>query len=430
MKVLLVGHAFAPNEGSEQGMTWNWAWHLSEHHEVWVAAYPQWRDEVEAQLAVTGNNRIHPVWVKPNSVFDIWDPHRGPQGLRWHYVLWQREVVKVAAREHGRIGFDVIHQVSLGTVAVPSRLWSLGAPFIWGPMGGGQTCPAPLLEVFGASRWLEYCRIWRMKLLPWLPVFRRAMANSASVLATNRETLAIVRAAGAAHSGLFRDIGIRSDQFLVAGRRGSSDLVNILWSGKLIKYKALPLALEAVAALDGKLPFRLVIAGDGPERRSCEAFAGTLGIIDRVVFLGRIDYREMESWFERADIFLFTSVRESGGMVTLEALCRGLPLVALDISGVRDHVPAEAGAKVPVGTRAETVKGLAAALEKLILSPELRASSGRAGLESARKYQWGRKALEMTEIYSKCVADAGRSSPPLAMTAGGSRPRRSLADAE
>ena len=121
----------------------------------------------------------------------------------------------------------------------------------------------------------------------------------------------------------------------------------------------------------------------------------------------------MESWFGRADIFLFTSVRESGGMVTLEALCRGLPLVALDISGVRDHVPAEAGAKVPVGTRPETVKGLAAALEKLILSPELRASSGRVGLESARKYQWGRKALEMTEILlGNCVAEAGRSLPP------------------
>jgi glycosyltransferase involved in cell wall biosynthesis len=117
-------------------------------------------------------------------------------------------------------------------------------------------------------------------------------------------------------------------------------------------------------------------------------------------------------------------------MVTLEALCRGLPLVALDISGVRDHVPAEAGFKVRVGSKPETVRNLAAALEKLILSPELRVSSGRAGLEDARKYQWDRKALEMTEIYTKCVADAAHSSLSLAPATRGSRPQRSLADAD
>lgn len=253
-----------------------------------------------------------------------------------------------------------------------------------------------------------------MKILPLLPMFRTAVAKSARVLATNQETLAILRAGGATRAELFRDIGIRPDQFsrADAGLRRPGP-VNILWSGKLIKYKALPLALEAVAALDSALPFRLVIAGDGPERRRCEALAQSLGIKDRVLFLGKINYQEMEEWFRKADIFLFTAVRESGGMVTLEALSRGLPLVALNISGVRDHVASDAGAKIPVGTRSETVKGLATALEKLILSPDLRAACGRAGQADARKHQWDRKAREMTEIYAEHVSGAARSDSSL-----------------
>jgi hypothetical protein len=45
LRVLLVGHACAPDVGSEPGLTWNWARHLAEHHEVCVVAHPHWRVE-------------------------------------------------------------------------------------------------------------------------------------------------------------------------------------------------------------------------------------------------------------------------------------------------------------------------------------------------------------------------------------------------
>ena len=69
MRILLVGHGCNPYRGSEPGITWNWAWHLSEQHEVWLVTHPRSRDQIDRFLA--SNNRptlnIHFVEV-PQSI--------------------------------------------------------------------------------------------------------------------------------------------------------------------------------------------------------------------------------------------------------------------------------------------------------------------------------------------------------------------------
>src|SRR5204863_8820221 len=107
---------------------------------------------------------------------------------------------------------------------------------------------------------------------------------------------------------------------------------------------------------------------------------------------------------QRADIFLFTSVRDSFGTVVLEAMTYGVPVVALDLHGVAARMPADAGIKVPVASRQETVRRLAAGLERLADNPGLRYEMGVAGWRYARTQLWSARAAEMNLLYRRVAA--------------------------
>jgi len=81
---------------------------------------------------------------------------------------------------------------------------------------------------------------------------------------------------------------------------------------------------------------KLAVLGDGPERMRLKALADRLDIGNRVQFLGSRSASEVRSWFAAADAVLCLSARESFGLVVLEALCAGAPVVASDIAPHRE----------------------------------------------------------------------------------------------
>src|SRR6185503_11086875 len=98
MKILLVGHACAPNQGSEPGLTWQFAWHLSRIHEVWVMTNARSRDAIEKQLALTPNPNLHFCWIDAQSYLGRQRPQT-ELSLRVNYLFWQRAVLREARRQ-------------------------------------------------------------------------------------------------------------------------------------------------------------------------------------------------------------------------------------------------------------------------------------------------------------------------------------------
>src|SRR3546814_3489415 len=119
-----------PVLGSEPGFTWNWAWHLSERHDVWVIAHPAHRPAVEAALARAPERHVHMAWLGRTRWWDLWRPERGERGIHLHYLLWQKAAFDLARDLHARHRFDLVHHVSWGTVNAPPALWRLGPPFV------------------------------------------------------------------------------------------------------------------------------------------------------------------------------------------------------------------------------------------------------------------------------------------------------------
>ncbi len=378
MRILLVAYAPSPRRGSEPGSGWNWAWHLSEHHKVWVLAYPEDRVGCEEFLATHPRPNLRFVWVETIPSLDQWSRRIPGLVSRFGYEVWQRAVFRVARRLHAQIGFDIAHHVSFGSVSSGPLLWRLGIPFVWGPVGGGQVTPPAFKSYFGPDWRGEVLRTTLLRAAMYAPSVRLAARRSALALATNRETESALRRLGAARVELFLDTGI-PERFLSpeapSARSHTGAEVTLLWVGKLERRRALPLALEALAKCQPRP--RLLVAGEGPLRAEWENLAVKLGLGDRVKFLGLITYGQMPALYRSADVFIFTSLRDSFGAQVLEAMGAGLPVVTLDHQGVGTFVPEKAAFKVPVKNPEETVAGLVEAIRTLMVSPELRAKMGR-----------------------------------------------------
>ncbi len=155
----------------------------------------------------------------------------------------------------------------------------------------------------------------------------------------------------------------------------------VLFVGRLVERKGVPYLLEAVGLLKDR-SVRLVIVGDGPERLKLEDAARRLGIADRVVFRGRIPAAELQAAYARARVFVLPSVfdargdTEGLGVVALEAMNHGTPVVASRIGGIPDVVEdGVTGLLVPPGDAA----ALAAALRRVLDEPDLARQLGEAG---------------------------------------------------
>ena len=401
MKVLLICHALAPGRGSEPGFSWNWASSLSRYHEIWVLAHPEFRLEVDAELARHPNPQLHVVWLKGTD----WDPTKGQRGVHWHYVRWLHQAQRLGRSLHAVHRFDLVHHISLGTIGVPPDWWKLPVPFVWGPLGGARDLTAAAAEPLRRTAMDGMAALGTGEPAAMVSALPRRGASERRGACRQSQTERFLRAVGGQDVPLFWDSGVTDGTMPPCpAERPRGHEVRVFWASRFQKRKALPLALEAMALLTRRAGVRLVVAGGGEEAVRWRALTTTMGLDDRVTFTGELQPARMREEFQRADIFLFTSVRDSFGTVVLEAMTYGVPVVALDLHGVAARMPADAGIKVPVASREETVRRLAAGLERLADNPGLRYEMGVAGWRYARTQLWSARAAEMNLLYRRVAA--------------------------
>lgn len=188
----------------------------------------------------------------------------------------------------------------------------------------------------------------------------------------------------------------------------------ILAVGRLVPRKGFDTLIKALPPLP---EVELVIAG-GPapgelaadaEADRLQRLAGACGVADRVALLGGVARDTMPALMRSADIVACTPWYEPFGIVPLEAMASGVPVVASAVGGLTDSV-LDGSTGVLVPPRDESA--LADALQGLLADDEYRRRLGAAGLRRAReRYSWDRVALKTAEVYGHLLA-AGAS--PLA----------------
>ena len=147
----------------------------------------------------------------------------------------------------------------------------------------------------------------------------------------------------------------------------------------------------------------LVLVGDGPERRSVEGLVETLGLGERVAFLG--ERRHLGPLFAQADLFLLPSEQESFGLAALEALASGVPVVATDVGGIPEVVrQGETGRLVPPGDP----RALAAAVLELLGDDSRRTRMGEvARTDATRRFRPEPVVTRLETLYRELIAQGG-----------------------
>jgi glycosyltransferase involved in cell wall biosynthesis len=177
----------------------------------------------------------------------------------------------------------------------------------------------------------------------------------------------------------------------------AADAPIALFVGRTAHEKNIGFLLDALPhALKRTPTLMLVIAGEGPALPALKRQAATLGIETNVRFVGYLDrLRELPACYAAADVFVFSSRTETQGLVLLEAMAAGLPVLAFAALGTREIVEPRRGA-LPAPQEPET---FGAALATLIEDPQQRRAMSAAAREFAREWTTEACARRLAEVY-------------------------------
>jgi glycosyltransferase involved in cell wall biosynthesis len=165
--------------------------------------------------------------------------------------------------------------------------------------------------------------------------------------------------------------------------------------GHLIERKGHRLAIEALALLP---ECRLVVAGDGPDRRALTALAVRMGVADRVRFLGEIAHADLPAVYSAADLLVLASSREGWANVLLEAMACGTPVAAAPVEGVPELFTSPAAGRV---LRGRSVAALAEAATAILADPPPREAVRR----HAEAFSWDAITAGQLAVFRTVLAE-------------------------
>lgn len=233
--------------------------------------------------------------------------------------------------------------------------------------------------------------------------FTRTVFNQADyTLAPSRLIQNEMLALGVREVGLWKR-GVNAERFNPRYRSadmrlrlsdGHPDEVVLLYVGRLSSEKKID---QLKAVLDALPNTRLALVGDGPARDELKAhFAGT-----KTTFMGYLTGEVLSQAYASADMFVFPSALETFGLVVVEAMAAGLPVVASRVGGVRDVVEeGRTGYTFEVGD----THGLIEGVRQIALSRERITAMGQAARAFAETQTWPAMMDEVVELYARLIA--------------------------
>jgi len=266
--------------------------------------------------------------------------------------------------------------------------------------------PAPIVATFHVHR--EQGHVWYPK-FKWLlaPLMRRVDARLA-VSAAARRTVA--HTFPGEYDIVPNGIDVARFQLPAARpREMGGDVPSVLFVGRLEPRKGVGRLIQAMTIVQRRVPnARLMIVGDGPDRAALEAAARDAQVT--ATFTGRVADEALPAFYRAADLVCSPALGgESFGIVLLEAMAAGRPIVATRIEGYEELL---SGAECARLVTAGDSEALADAIATLLGDAGARRALGANGEAFVRDYDWALVARRLESIYVALVSQAGLKGPP------------------
>ena len=335
-------------------------------------------------------------------------------GINFYYYLWQIGAASVARRIATEVDFDFVLHSTYVRYWQPSFFVLLSVPFIWGPVGGGESAPRGMWRGLGIRGQLfEAARAAARWCGEHDPFVRLTARRSMLCFATTAATANRLRRLGGRVVEIASVVSPWGRRCAHAWRSTASPLgpVRFVSIGRLVRWKGFHLGIAAFTRAD--LPgAEYYILGEGPDRKRLEGLIKQLGLSDRVKLLGPQPRESVLQQLGVAHVLVHPSLHDSGGWVCIEAMAAGRPVLCLDTGGPGEQVTAEVGIKIRPGDQGETVEELAQAMRRLAGDQELRARLGAAGkVRVQQRFTWETKIGCLLDRFN---AEVARAYPPSA----------------
>jgi glycosyltransferase involved in cell wall biosynthesis len=406
MKILMSAYSCEPGKGSERGVGWNVVREVAKYHEVWVLTrFDESGEAIEAELARNPIPNLHFVYFNLPFLSNLW--RWGSSGaMQIHYYLWQIQAYFVASRLHRKIGFDIAQHVTFVKYSNPSFLSLLPIPFVWGPVGGGESAPKEFWRDFSQkAKIYELVRDFVRFLGELDPSVHITAKRSAVVSATTEDTAKRLYKMGVKNVDVMPAIGLTKEEIEHLAEYGIAENspVRFISIGRLLHWKGFHLGLRAFA--QANLPdAEYWILGDGPERDRLHALAQDLGIAQQVKFWGELPRETTLTLLGECHVLVHPSLHDSGGLVCMEAMATGRPVICLDLGGPALQVTEETGFKISAIHPNQAVSDLSKAIVALAKDSELRANMGQAGQKLTREaFSWEARGDRLAQTYEKII---------------------------
>ena len=404
MKILISAYSCEPGRGSERGVGWNVAYEVAKYHEVWVLTRPdESKEAIEAELKANPVPNLHFVYF----TLPFWqDSMRfGQSGaMQIHYYFWQIQAYFVARKLHREIGFDLAHHVTFVKYSAPSLLSLLPIPFIWGPIGGGESAPAPFWKDFSLrAKMYELARDLFRNIGQRDPLVGMTVRNSTVIRATTDDTAKRLFQMGADQVSVVPEVGLLDEEISTLNRFSlpSAQPVRFISMGRLLHWKGFHLGIQAFAKANiSDAEYWLV--GDGPEMERLKQLAEDCGVSHHVKFWGRLPREDTLERLGESHVLVHPSLHDSGGWVCIEAMASGRPVICLNLGGPAVQVTDETGFRVSAHEPAQTIGELAHAMQTLAHDSDLRVQMGNAGRKLIDdNFNWKVVGKRLDQVYGE-----------------------------
>lgn len=400
MRLLLVAPGASADAVGETRMAYEWISRLSERHDVTLLAhhrrghpltaqFPRARVVEWPELALFQHFERFNAMAKPGYLPFL------AQARRWIRA-------SLAAGER----FDVGHQLVPVSLRYPSPLAGTGVPYVVGPVGGSLASPPSFAAEEGGSGWFTALRRLDGLRLRHDPALRHSFSEAGCVLGIADYVEEMLADVPLRAFRVLGDVGIDALPPAASPTVRVRD-VRFLFVGRVVRTKGVRDAVRALARLP-RGTARLDVVGVGYDLARCRLLAAELGVGDLVTFHGWLAHEEVMELYPRADVFLFPSYREAGGIAVVEALAHGLPAIVCDRGGPARTVDGLSALRVAAHDPDQYAADLATAMERLAADPALRARMGRAARRRVESvWLWERRVEWIERLYEEVACRAG-----------------------
>lgn len=349
MNILLSAYACEPFKGSEPAVGWNWAQELSKQgHKVYVVT----RKNNESNINKYYKNKPKKIkfiyYDLPNLFIKLFSRKGKSNQLSFlYFFFWQIGIYFVIKSYIKKIKFDYIHHVTFVSLRYPSFLCYLNVPFLLGPVAGGDKVPIKLRKKFFLKNKLfEYFRDLINYLIKFSPLHTYMFRNCKKIFYNSNETKELIPRKFYHKSKKMLAISIDENEISKKPQEIKKK-INICYIGRLEQLKGIDILIDTFYLIKSKnknVNFNIV--GTGTHDLQIKKKINNLKLGKDIKWQKYMPRIKLLRFYKQNNFLIFPSLRDSGGMVLLEAMSKGTVVAGLNIGGPNEIIDKYTGIKI------------------------------------------------------------------------------------